>query len=198
MIHTKGSKKRQIRALRPGARMEVHTNAESEFDDGDTEGHTENVQSSQNQSSAEIPLDADQQVAGALGSGDEAAGSTIQIGSDDALGSDDGDGSHHGGGYTGYALVAAPANSSLPGMLPVAPFGLDATFIPGRLTPETFTADTIEPWSAKKLNRVAIATITITILYPELPFRTEWIFLREEDDMPASGSNVEKLHSTTP
>ncbi|KAI9998285.1 hypothetical protein PInf_002660 [Phytophthora infestans] len=85
------------------------------------------------------------QVAGALGSGDGTAGSAIQIGSDDGLGIDDEDKSPHCGGSTGSALVAAPSNLVLPGMLSVSSFGPDATFIPGRLAPETFTADTIEP-----------------------------------------------------
>ncbi|KAI9993987.1 hypothetical protein PInf_016517 [Phytophthora infestans] len=124
------------------------------------------------------------QVAGAFGSGDGTSGSVIRIGSDDGLGSDDGDGSPYGGGSTGSASVAASPNSSLTGMLPVAPIGPDTTFISA---PETFTADTIEPLSLKKLNRVAIATMKITILFPELPLRTEWIFPREENDMPASG-----------
>ncbi|KAF4131118.1 hypothetical protein GN958_ATG19688, partial [Phytophthora infestans] len=55
-------------------------------------------------------------------------------------------------------------------MLPVAPFGSDAAFIPGRRAPVAFAARDIEPWSAKKLNRVAIISMKITVLFPELPF----------------------------
>ncbi|KAF4131829.1 hypothetical protein GN958_ATG18648 [Phytophthora infestans] len=55
-------------------------------------------------------------------------------------------------------------------MLPVAPFGPDAAFIPGRRAPVAFAARDIEPWSAKKLNRVAIISMKITVLFPELPF----------------------------
>ncbi|KAF4140243.1 hypothetical protein GN958_ATG10565 [Phytophthora infestans] len=60
--------------------------------------------------------------------------------------------SPHGGGSPGSVLIPAPPNSSLPGMLPVAPFGPDAAFIPGRRAPVAFAARDIEPWSAKKLN----------------------------------------------
>ncbi|KAF4133367.1 hypothetical protein GN958_ATG17439 [Phytophthora infestans] len=79
-------------------------------------------------------------------------------------------GSSHGGGSPGSVLIPAPPNSSLPGMLPVAPFGPDAAFIPGRRAPVAFAARDIEPWSAKKLNRVAIISMKITVLFPELPF----------------------------
>ncbi|KAF4149988.1 hypothetical protein GN958_ATG00821, partial [Phytophthora infestans] len=79
-------------------------------------------------------------------------------------------GSPHGGGSPGSVLIPAPPNSSLPGMLPVAPFGPDAAFIPGRRAPVAFAARDIEPWSAKKLNRVAIISMKITVLFPELPF----------------------------
>ncbi|KAF4141655.1 hypothetical protein GN958_ATG09153 [Phytophthora infestans] len=58
-------------------------------------------------------------------------------------------GSSHGGGSPGSVLILAPPNSSLPGMLPVAPFGPDAAFIPGRRAPVAFAARDIEPWSAK-------------------------------------------------
>lgn len=44
MLPTKGGKKRQIRARRSEARMEVDTNTESKVDGGDTNKHTENVQ----------------------------------------------------------------------------------------------------------------------------------------------------------
>ncbi|KAF4139829.1 hypothetical protein GN958_ATG10980 [Phytophthora infestans] len=79
-------------------------------------------------------------------------------------------GSPHGGGSPGSVLIPTPPNSSLPGMLPVAPFGPDAAFIPGRRAPVSFAARDIEPWSAKKLNRVAIISMKITVLFPELPF----------------------------
>ncbi|KAF4127745.1 hypothetical protein GN958_ATG23064 [Phytophthora infestans] len=96
-------------------------------------------------------------------------------------------GSPHGGGSPGSVLIPAPPNSSLPGMLPVAPFGSDAAFIPGRRAPVAFAARDIEPWSAKKLNRVAIISMKITVLFPELPFRAEWIFPRTADAIPRAG-----------
>ncbi|KAF4129102.1 hypothetical protein GN958_ATG21706 [Phytophthora infestans] len=96
-------------------------------------------------------------------------------------------GSPHGGGSPGSVLIPAPPNSSLPGMLPVAPFGPDAAFIPGRRAPVAFAVRDIEPWSAKKLNRVAIISMKITVLFPELPFRAEWIFPRTADAIPRAG-----------
>ncbi|KAI9981149.1 hypothetical protein PInf_010751 [Phytophthora infestans] len=96
-------------------------------------------------------------------------------------------GSPHGGGSPGSVLIPAPPNSSLPGMLPVAPFGPDAAFIPGRRAPVAFAARDIEPWSAKKLNRVAVISMKITVLFPELPFRAEWIFPRTADAIPSAG-----------
>ncbi|KAF4135856.1 hypothetical protein GN958_ATG14953 [Phytophthora infestans] len=96
-------------------------------------------------------------------------------------------GSPHGGGSPGSVLIPAPPNSSLPGMLPAAPFGPDAAFIPGRRAPVAFAARDIEPWSAKKLNRVAIISMKITVLFPELPFRAEWIFPRTADAIPRAG-----------
>ncbi|KAF4138245.1 hypothetical protein GN958_ATG12564 [Phytophthora infestans] len=96
-------------------------------------------------------------------------------------------GSPHGGGSPGSVLIPTPPNSSLPGMLPVAPFGPDAAFIPGRRAPVAFAARDIEPWSAKKLNRVAIISMKITVLFPELPFRAEWIFPRTADAIPRAG-----------
>ncbi|KAF4149085.1 hypothetical protein GN958_ATG01713, partial [Phytophthora infestans] len=96
-------------------------------------------------------------------------------------------GSPHGGGSPGSVLIPAPPNSSLPGMLPVAPFGPDAAFIPGRRAPVAFAARDIEPWSAKKLNRVAIISMKITVLFPELPFRAEWILPRTADAIPRAG-----------
>ncbi|KAF4131497.1 hypothetical protein GN958_ATG19313, partial [Phytophthora infestans] len=96
-------------------------------------------------------------------------------------------GSPHSGGSPGSVLIPAPPNSSLPGMLPVAPFGPDAAFIPGRRAPVAFAARDIEPWSAKKLNRVAIISMKITVLFPELPFRAEWIFPRTADAIPRAG-----------
>ncbi|KAF4137598.1 hypothetical protein GN958_ATG13210 [Phytophthora infestans] len=72
-------------------------------------------------------------------------------------------------------------------MLPVAPFGPDAAFIPGRRAPVAFAARDIEPWSAKKLNRVAVISMKITVLFPELPFRAEWIFPRTADAIPRAG-----------
>ncbi|KAF4129099.1 hypothetical protein GN958_ATG21710 [Phytophthora infestans] len=96
-------------------------------------------------------------------------------------------GSSHGGGSPGSVLIPAPPNSSLPGMLPVAPFGLDAAFIPGRRAPVAFAIRDIEPWSAKKLNRVAVISMKITVLFPDLPFRAEWIFPRTADAIPRAG-----------
>ncbi|KAF4139049.1 hypothetical protein GN958_ATG11764, partial [Phytophthora infestans] len=96
-------------------------------------------------------------------------------------------GSSHGGGSPGSVLIPAPPNSSLPGMLPVAPFGPDAAFIPGRRAPVGFATRDIEPWSAKKLNRVAVISMKITVLFPELPFRAEWIFPRTADAIPRAG-----------
>ncbi|KAF4136063.1 hypothetical protein GN958_ATG14745, partial [Phytophthora infestans] len=96
-------------------------------------------------------------------------------------------GSPHGGGSPGSVLVPAPPNSSLPGMLPVAPFGPDAAFISGRRAPVAFAARDIEPWSAKKLNRVAVISMKITVLFPELPFRAEWIFPRTADAIRRAG-----------
>ncbi|KAF4146549.1 hypothetical protein GN958_ATG04260 [Phytophthora infestans] len=96
-------------------------------------------------------------------------------------------GSSHGGGSPGSVLIPAPPNSSLPGMLPVAPFGPDAAFIPGRRAPVAFATRDIEPWSAKKLNRVAVISMKITVLFPELPFRAEWIFPRTADAIPRAG-----------
>ncbi|KAF4132195.1 hypothetical protein GN958_ATG18597 [Phytophthora infestans] len=115
-------------------------------------------------------------------------------------------GSPHGGGSPGSVLIPAPPNSSLPGMLPVAPFGPDAAFIPGRRAPVAFAARDIEPWSAKKLNRVAIISMKITVLFPELPFRAEWIFPRTADAIPRAGyvdslitrPPVEELTSAAP
>ncbi|KAF4143029.1 hypothetical protein GN958_ATG07780 [Phytophthora infestans] len=115
-------------------------------------------------------------------------------------------GSSHGGGSPGSVLIPAPPNSSLPGMLPVAPFGPDAAFIPGRRAPVAFATRDIEPWSAKKLNRVAVISMTITVLFPELPFRDEWIFPRTADAIPRAGyvdslitrPLVEKLTSAAP
>ncbi|KAF4129172.1 hypothetical protein GN958_ATG21638 [Phytophthora infestans] len=101
------------------------------------------------------------QVAGTAGSGGDTAGSAIHVDSDGGSGSD--------------------------GMLPVAPFGPDAAFIPGRRAPVAFAARDIEPWSAKKLNRVAIISMKITVLFPELPFRAEWIFPRTADAIPRAG-----------
>ncbi|KAF4127152.1 hypothetical protein GN958_ATG23660 [Phytophthora infestans] len=72
-------------------------------------------------------------------------------------------------------------------MLPVAPFGPDAAFILGRRAPVAFAARDIEPWSAKKLNRVAVISMKITVLFPELPFRAEWIFPRTADAIPRAG-----------
>ncbi|KAF4150444.1 hypothetical protein GN958_ATG00366 [Phytophthora infestans] len=91
-------------------------------------------------------------------------------------------------------------------MLPVAPFGPDAAFIPGRRAPVAFAARDIEPWSAKKLNRVAVISMKITVLFPELPFRAEWIFPRTADAIPRAGyvdslitrPLVEKLTSAAP
>ncbi|KAF4135536.1 hypothetical protein GN958_ATG15274 [Phytophthora infestans] len=77
-------------------------------------------------------------------------------------------------------------------MLPVAPFGPDAAFIPGRRAPVAFATRDIEPWSAKKLNRVAVISMKITVLFPELPFRAEWIFPRTADAIPRAG-NVDSL-----
>ncbi|KAF4140283.1 hypothetical protein GN958_ATG10526, partial [Phytophthora infestans] len=147
------------------------------------------------------------QVAGTAGSGGATAGSAIHVDSDGGSGSDGGrgsprgggllgsggggapgggspgsggggsphgggspgsphgggsPGSPHGGGSPGSVLIPAPPNSSLPGMLPVAPFGPDAAFIPGRRAP-------------------------ITVLFPELPFRAEWIFPRTADAIPSAG-----------
>ncbi|KAF4144145.1 hypothetical protein GN958_ATG06664, partial [Phytophthora infestans] len=96
-------------------------------------------------------------------------------------------GSSHGGGSPGSVLIPAPPNSSLPGMLPVAPFGPDAAFIPGRRAPVAFATRDTEPWSAKKLNRVAVISMKITVLFPELPFRAEWIFPRTADAIPRAG-----------
>ncbi|KAF4140822.1 hypothetical protein GN958_ATG09995, partial [Phytophthora infestans] len=96
-------------------------------------------------------------------------------------------GSPHGGGSPESVLIPAPPNSSLPGMLPVAPFGPDAAFIPGRRAPVAFAARDIEPWSAKELNRVAIISMKITVLFPELPFRAGWIFPRTADAIPRAG-----------
>ncbi|KAF4140121.1 hypothetical protein GN958_ATG10688 [Phytophthora infestans] len=96
-------------------------------------------------------------------------------------------GSSHGGGSPGSVLIPTPPNSSLPGMLPVAPFGPDAAFIPGRRAPVAFATRDIEPWSAKKLNRVAVISMKITVLFPELPFRAEWIFPRTADAIPRAG-----------
>ncbi|KAF4147847.1 hypothetical protein GN958_ATG02962, partial [Phytophthora infestans] len=96
-------------------------------------------------------------------------------------------GSSHGGGSPGSVLIPAPPNSSLPGMLPVAPFGPDAAFIPGRRAPVAFATRDIEPWSAKKLNRVAVISMKIIVLFPELPFRAEWIFPRTADAIPRAG-----------
>ncbi|KAF4142117.1 hypothetical protein GN958_ATG08692 [Phytophthora infestans] len=96
-------------------------------------------------------------------------------------------GSSHGGGSPGSVLIPAPPNSSLPGMLPVAPFGPDAAFIPGRRALVAFATRDIEPWSAKKLNRVAVISMKITVLFPELPFRAEWIFPRTADAIPRAG-----------
>ncbi|KAF4131824.1 hypothetical protein GN958_ATG18985, partial [Phytophthora infestans] len=115
-------------------------------------------------------------------------------------------GSPHGGGSPGSVLIPAPPNSSLPGMLPVAPFGPDAAFISGRRAPVAFAARDIEPWSAKKLNRVAIISMKITVLFPELPFRAEWIFPRTADAIPRAGyvdslitrPPVEELTSAAP
>ncbi|KAF4143104.1 hypothetical protein GN958_ATG07706 [Phytophthora infestans] len=91
-------------------------------------------------------------------------------------------------------------------MLPVAPFGPDAAFIPGRRAPVAFAARDIEPWSAKKLNRVAVISMKITVLFPELPFRAEWIFPRTADAIPRAGyvdslitrPLVEELRSAAP
>ncbi|KAF4145268.1 hypothetical protein GN958_ATG05541 [Phytophthora infestans] len=96
-------------------------------------------------------------------------------------------GSSHGGGSPGSVLIPAPPNSSLPGMLPVAPFGPDAAFITGRRAPVAFATRDIEPWSAKKLNRVTVISMKITVLFPELPFRAEWIFPRTADAIPRAG-----------
>ncbi|KAF4141921.1 hypothetical protein GN958_ATG08893 [Phytophthora infestans] len=151
------------------------------------------------------------QVAGKAGSGGATAGSAIHVDSDGGSGSDGSPhgggspgsphgggspgsphgggspGSPHGGGSPGSVLIPAPLNSSLPGMLPVAPFGPDAAFIPGRRAPVAFAARDIEPWSAKKLNRVATISMKITVLFPELPFRAEWIFPRIADAIPRAG-----------
>ncbi|KAF4128238.1 hypothetical protein GN958_ATG22575 [Phytophthora infestans] len=84
-------------------------------------------------------------------------------------------------------LMVADPRDHLTGMLPVAPFGPDAAFIPGRRAPVAFAARDIEPWSAKKLNRVAVISMKITVLFPELPFRAEWIFPRTADAIPRAG-----------
>ncbi|KAF4143755.1 hypothetical protein GN958_ATG07054 [Phytophthora infestans] len=142
------------------------------------------------------------QVTGTAGSGGDTAGSAIHVDSDGGSGSDGSPhgggspgsphggrspGSPHGGGSPGSVLIPAPPNSSLPGMLPVALFGPDAAFIPGRRAPVAFAARDIEPWSAKKLNRVAVISMKITVLFPELPFRAEWIFPRTADAIPRAG-----------
>ncbi|KAI9998244.1 hypothetical protein PInf_002604 [Phytophthora infestans] len=147
-----------------------------------------------------------QQVADTAGSGAGTPESAIQVDSDSGSGSHSGGGSHHGGGSPGSILIPAPPNSSLPGMLPVAPFGPDAVFIPGRRAPVAFATRDIEPWSAKKLNRVANVTMKITVLFPEMTFRAEWIFPREEDVIPTSDyvdslvtrSHVEELQDAAP
>ncbi|KAI9998219.1 hypothetical protein PInf_002562 [Phytophthora infestans] len=115
------------------------------------------------------------QVAGTAESGGGTAGSAIQVDSDGGSGSDGGGGSPRGGESPGSVLVPAPPNSSLPGMLPMAPFGPDAAFIPGRRAPVAFATRAIEPWSAKKLNRVAIISMKITI------------FPRTADAIPRAG-----------
>ncbi|KAF4134546.1 hypothetical protein GN958_ATG16263 [Phytophthora infestans] len=94
--------------------------------------------------------------------------------------------SPHGGGSPG-SFHGGGSPGSPHGMLPVAPFGPDAAFIPGRRAPVAFAARDIEPWSAKKLNRVAIISMKITVLFPELPFRAEWIFPRTADAIPRAG-----------
>ncbi|KAF4141225.1 hypothetical protein GN958_ATG09584 [Phytophthora infestans] len=157
------------------------------------------------------------QVAGTTGSGGDTAGSEIQVDSDGGSGGSSGGrgggsshgggspgsprggrspgsphgggspGSSHGGGSPGSVLIPALPNLSLPGMLPVDPFGPDAAFIPGRRAPVAFATRDIEPWSAKKLNRVAVISMKITVLFPELPFRAEWIFPRTADAIPRAG-----------
>ncbi|KAF4145948.1 hypothetical protein GN958_ATG04861 [Phytophthora infestans] len=153
------------------------------------------------------------QVAGTAGSGGATAGSAIRVDSDGGSGSDGGRGSPRGGGLLGSGGGGAPGGGSPGsggggsphgggspgsphgggspgsphGMLPVAPFGPDAAFIPGRRAPVAFAARDIEPWSAKKLNRVAIISMKITVLFPELPFRAEWIFPRTADAIPRAG-----------
>ncbi|KAF4148711.1 hypothetical protein GN958_ATG02099 [Phytophthora infestans] len=99
-------------------------------------------------------------------------------------------GSPHGGGSPGSVLIPGIASRwRIPWiwMLPVAPFGPDAAFIPGRRAPVAFATRDIEPWSAKKLNRVAIISMKITVLFPKLPFRAEWIFPRTADAIPRAG-----------
>ncbi|KAF4135256.1 hypothetical protein GN958_ATG15552, partial [Phytophthora infestans] len=64
---------------------------------------------------------------------------------------------------------------------------LDLPGIASRRAPVAFAARDIEPWSAKKLNRVAIISMKITVLFPELPFRAEWIFPRTADAIPRAG-----------
>ncbi|KAF4136001.1 hypothetical protein GN958_ATG14816, partial [Phytophthora infestans] len=144
------------------------------------------------------------QVAGTAGSGGDTAGSAIQVDSDGGSGSDGGRGSPRGGGLLGSGGGGSPGGGSPGsggggsphgggspgsphGMLPVAPFGPDAAFIPGRRAPVAFATRDIEPWSAKKLNRVAVISMKITVLFPELPFRAEWIFPRTADAIPRAG-----------
>ncbi|KAF4139034.1 hypothetical protein GN958_ATG11775 [Phytophthora infestans] len=146
------------------------------------------------------------QVAGTAGSGGDTAGSAIQVDSDGGSGSDGGRGSPRGGGLLGSGSPHGGGSPGSPhgggspgsphgggspgsphGMLPVAPFGPDAAFIPGRRAPVAFATRDIEPWSAKKLNRVAVISMKITVLFPELPFRAEWIFPRTADAIPRAG-----------
>ncbi|KAF4145214.1 hypothetical protein GN958_ATG05599, partial [Phytophthora infestans] len=124
---------------------------------------------------------------GAPGGGSPGSGSPHGGGSPGSPHGGGSPGSPHGGGSPGSVLIPAPPNSSLPGMLPVAPFGPDAAFIPGRRAPVAFAARDIEPWSAKKLNRVAVISMKVTVLFPELPFRAEWIFPRTADAIPRAG-----------
>ncbi|KAF4137730.1 hypothetical protein GN958_ATG13079 [Phytophthora infestans] len=172
------------------------------------------------------------QVAGTAGSGGDTAGSAIQVDSDGGSGSDGGRGSPRGDGLLGSGGGGSPGGrspgsggggsphgggspgsphgggspGSSHGMLPVAPFGPDAAFIPGRRAPVAFATRDIESWSAKKLNRVAVISMKITVLFPELPFRAEWIFPRTADAIPRAGSVdslitrplVEELTSAAP
>ncbi|KAF4130293.1 hypothetical protein GN958_ATG20516, partial [Phytophthora infestans] len=151
------------------------------------------------------------QVAGTAGSGGATAGSAIRVDSDGGSGSDGGRGSPRGGGLLGSGGGGAPGGGS-PGSggggrlmvvdlqdRPMVADPRDRLTVADprdRLTvadpldlraPVAFAARDIEPWSAKKLNRVAIISMKITVLFPELPFRAEWIFPRTVDAIPRAG-----------